>query len=97
MNATYATLSTVTHNTADPAYGISAWPDTDEIYARLAALVKQPIRPPFAAKTWRRCSSISTKDAGNRGNFRKERRKSFPEACSTISPSISVPAGDRRR
>jgi len=26
-------------------YGISAWPDTDEIYARLAALVKQPIRP----------------------------------------------------
>ena len=32
-------------NVSTPAYGISAWPDTDDIYARLAALVKQPLRP----------------------------------------------------
>jgi glutamate-1-semialdehyde 2,1-aminomutase len=29
----------------DAAYGISKWPDTHELYARLAELVKQPIRP----------------------------------------------------
>jgi len=45
MNATYANLPMVNNNAAEPAYGISAWPDTDEIYARLAALVRQPIRP----------------------------------------------------
>ena len=45
MNATYANMPMVNSHAAEPAYGISAWPDTDEIYARLAALVKQPIRP----------------------------------------------------
>ncbi|MGA2360453.1 MAG: aminotransferase class III-fold pyridoxal phosphate-dependent enzyme [Terriglobales bacterium] len=45
MNATYANTPMVSNNAAELAYGISAWPDTDEIYARLAALVKQPIRP----------------------------------------------------
>jgi len=32
-------------NVTKPAYGISEWLDTDDIYARLAALVKRPIRP----------------------------------------------------
>ncbi|AJQ94013.1 aspartate aminotransferase family protein [Gynuella sunshinyii] len=31
--------------TPDQSFGISHWPDTDEIYARLNTLVKQPIRP----------------------------------------------------
>ena len=30
---------------SEPAYSISEWHDTDAIYARLAALIKQPIRP----------------------------------------------------
>lgn len=30
---------------SDQQYAISSWPDTDEIYARLKSLVKQPIRP----------------------------------------------------
>ena len=29
----------------ESAHGISEWPDTDSLYARLAELVKQPIRP----------------------------------------------------
>lgn len=31
--------------TASQTYAISAWPDTDEIYARLRELVRRPIRP----------------------------------------------------
>ena len=34
----------VTESALNTGYGISEWPDTDDIYARLAALVKQPIR-----------------------------------------------------
>ncbi len=43
------TLSTdpslLDNDIAAPAHGISEWPHTDDIYARLAALIKQPIRP----------------------------------------------------
>ncbi|HXZ42309.1 MAG TPA: aminotransferase class III-fold pyridoxal phosphate-dependent enzyme [Terriglobales bacterium] len=34
----------VSESALDPGYGISEWPDTGDIYARLAALVKQPMR-----------------------------------------------------
>jgi glutamate-1-semialdehyde 2,1-aminomutase len=45
MNPSGATLPKLDNNALEPAYGITEWPDTDDIYARLAALVKQPIRP----------------------------------------------------
>ncbi len=38
------TMPLLDFNVSAPAYGISEWPDTDELYARLAELVKQPIR-----------------------------------------------------
>jgi glutamate-1-semialdehyde 2,1-aminomutase len=45
MNTSGTALPLHENNVSKPAYGISEWPDTDDIYARLAALVKQPIRP----------------------------------------------------
>jgi glutamate-1-semialdehyde 2,1-aminomutase len=45
MNTSGTALPLLENNVSKPAYGISEWPDTDDIYARLAALVKQPIRP----------------------------------------------------
>jgi glutamate-1-semialdehyde 2,1-aminomutase len=44
MNSTAVSLPA---NDSDltPEYGISEWPDTDNLYERLAALVRQPIRP----------------------------------------------------
>jgi glutamate-1-semialdehyde 2,1-aminomutase len=44
MSTSINTLPLLDNNVPAPAYGISEWPDTDDIYARLAALVKQPIR-----------------------------------------------------
>ncbi len=35
----------MTHPATTPQYAISAWHDTDDIYARLQALLKQPVRP----------------------------------------------------
>ena len=32
-------------NAASSSYGITEWPDTDDLYGRLAALVRQPMRP----------------------------------------------------
>jgi glutamate-1-semialdehyde 2,1-aminomutase len=45
MTTSATDLSLVDNNVAVPEYGISEWPDADDIYARLAALIKQPIRP----------------------------------------------------
>ena len=45
MSASTAGLSSLVETKTEPAYGISQWPDTDRLYARLADLVKQPIRP----------------------------------------------------
>jgi len=45
MNITYVTTPTTENKSAESAYGISEWPDTEALYARLSALVKQPIRP----------------------------------------------------
>src|ERR1039458_2201198 len=45
MTTSGATVPMLDNNAPQPAYSISEWPDTDDIYARLAALVKQPIRP----------------------------------------------------
>ena len=43
--STSGTTSTLPDiNVPASAYGITEWPDTDDIYARIAALVKQPIR-----------------------------------------------------
>jgi len=44
MTTSCADVSQLDRNLSGSAYGISAWPDTGDIYARLAALVKQPIR-----------------------------------------------------
>jgi glutamate-1-semialdehyde 2,1-aminomutase len=44
MNTPDTNLALLDNHVSEPAYGISEWPDTDDIYARLAALVKQPIR-----------------------------------------------------
>ena len=35
----------VNESAPENSYGISEWPDTDDIYERLAALIRQPIRP----------------------------------------------------
>ena len=45
MNTPGATLVSIENNALKAGYGISEWPDTDEIYARLQELVKQPVRP----------------------------------------------------
>jgi glutamate-1-semialdehyde 2,1-aminomutase len=45
MNTSRNDHALLDDSVSESAYGISAWPDTDELYARLAALVKQPIRP----------------------------------------------------
>ena len=45
MNTSPDHQALLDESVSESGYGISAWPDTDEIYARLAALVKQPIRP----------------------------------------------------
>jgi glutamate-1-semialdehyde 2,1-aminomutase len=45
MSASAADLSLLGETSSDPAYGISEWPDTDKLYARLTELVQQPIRP----------------------------------------------------
>lgn len=44
MSTSINTLPMLDNNITAPAYGISEWPNTDDIYARLAALIKQPIR-----------------------------------------------------
>jgi glutamate-1-semialdehyde 2,1-aminomutase len=43
MNISAEDLSVV--NVASASYGISEWPDTDDLYQRLAELLRQPIRP----------------------------------------------------
>jgi glutamate-1-semialdehyde 2,1-aminomutase len=45
MNTSVTALPSPEATKAKPAYGISEWPDTDDLYARLDALLKQPIRP----------------------------------------------------
>jgi glutamate-1-semialdehyde 2,1-aminomutase len=45
MTASATDLTLLDGDVAAAAYGISEWPDTDEIYARLRELIKQPIRP----------------------------------------------------
>jgi glutamate-1-semialdehyde 2,1-aminomutase len=44
MSTSINALPLLDNSVTAPAYGISEWPDTNDIYARLAALVKQPIR-----------------------------------------------------
>jgi glutamate-1-semialdehyde 2,1-aminomutase len=44
MNSTAASLH-ADENTLSSSYGISEWPDTKDVYERLATLVRQPIRP----------------------------------------------------
>ncbi|MGA7318326.1 MAG: aminotransferase class III-fold pyridoxal phosphate-dependent enzyme [Silvibacterium sp.] len=45
MNTTSTTLVPIEIKALKAGYGISEWPDTDDIYTRLEELVKQPIRP----------------------------------------------------
>ena len=45
MNASGINIPLRDHGESEPAYSISEWHDTDAIYARLAELIKQPIRP----------------------------------------------------
>ena len=45
MNALAEDLSLCGRVSTASEYGISEWPDTDNLYARLDALVKQPVRP----------------------------------------------------
>ena len=45
MNALTTPSPLLNNNLTNSAYGISEWPDTEDIYARLTALVKQPICP----------------------------------------------------
>jgi glutamate-1-semialdehyde 2,1-aminomutase len=45
MSVSATDLSPRVEIPTEHAYGISGWPDTDQLYARLAELVKQPIRP----------------------------------------------------
>jgi glutamate-1-semialdehyde 2,1-aminomutase len=45
MNATTASLPPVNDSVPSAAYGISEWPNTDDLYERLAALLRQPQRP----------------------------------------------------
>src|SRR5277367_1089191 len=45
MNTAVANPPVVNTSAPDHSYGISEWPDTDDIDARLAALIRQPIRP----------------------------------------------------
>jgi glutamate-1-semialdehyde 2,1-aminomutase len=45
MNIAVDTMTLTSSNAASLSYGISEWPDTDNLYERLAALLRQPIRP----------------------------------------------------
>ena len=45
MNITADTVTPTNSNAAAPLYGISEWPNTDDLYERFAALLRQPIRP----------------------------------------------------
>src|SRR3974390_1769304 len=45
MSVSAAELSPLVESPTEPACGISEWPDTNKLYARLTELVKQPIRP----------------------------------------------------
>jgi glutamate-1-semialdehyde 2,1-aminomutase len=45
LNIPTTTLVSIENKAVKASYGISDWPDTDDIYARLDELVKQPIRP----------------------------------------------------
>jgi glutamate-1-semialdehyde 2,1-aminomutase len=45
MSTTAPTPALPCVNSTLPAYGISEWPDTDALYARLKDLVQQPVRP----------------------------------------------------
>jgi glutamate-1-semialdehyde 2,1-aminomutase len=45
MNIAADTMTFTRNDTASPSYGISEWPDTDTLYERFAALLRQPIRP----------------------------------------------------
>jgi len=45
LNTPDSTVVSIEKNASMTGYGISEWPDTDDIYARLEELVKQPVRP----------------------------------------------------
>jgi glutamate-1-semialdehyde 2,1-aminomutase len=45
MNVSAEDLSVANSNIASPSYGISEWPDTDNLYQRFTELLRQPIRP----------------------------------------------------
>jgi glutamate-1-semialdehyde 2,1-aminomutase len=45
MNISAEDLSVANSTVASPSYGISEWPDTDDLYQRFAELLRQPIRP----------------------------------------------------
>jgi len=45
MNLTADTMTFTNTSAAPSSYGISEWPDTDALYERLAALLRQPMRP----------------------------------------------------
>jgi glutamate-1-semialdehyde 2,1-aminomutase len=45
MNITVEDLSVANGSVASPSYGISEWPNTDDLYRRFAELLRQPIRP----------------------------------------------------
>ena len=45
MNVSAEDLSVTNSTVASPSYGISEWPDTDDLYQRFTELLRQPIRP----------------------------------------------------
>lgn len=45
MNISAEDLSMANSNVASPSYGISEWPDTEDLYQRFAELLRRPIRP----------------------------------------------------
>jgi glutamate-1-semialdehyde 2,1-aminomutase len=45
MSITADTETFTNSNAVSSSYGITEWPDTDDLYGRLAALVRQPMRP----------------------------------------------------
>jgi glutamate-1-semialdehyde 2,1-aminomutase len=45
MNVSAEDLSVANSTVASPSYGISEWPDTDNLYQRFTELLRQPIRP----------------------------------------------------
>ncbi len=72
----------------NPKYGISEWPDTVSLYERLAALVRQPIRP-IRRENMDTVLNYFQKNAPLLCVSRKKPPGSSREACSITSHSIT--------